>query len=126
MKISVKNIGISVLLTLALGLFMTAFGQNSNSPAEYGTAPSVTGSTWVGTDSDNDYYEYTFLASGVLQYKSPSGTWTNGTWKQDGDAIWFETNHRYSEYQGNISGTHMEGRAWNIKGRKWTWVADLR
>jgi len=121
-KNPVKNIGIFALLTLAMGLFMTAFAQNARAQSVI----NVVGTTWVGTDSDNDYYEYTFLASGVLQYKSPSGTWTNGTWKQDGDAIWFETNHRYSEYQGNISGTHMEGRAWNIKGRKWTWVADLR
>jgi hypothetical protein len=122
MKILSKNIVISTFLTLAVGLVMTAFAQNARAQS----AINVSGTTWVGTDSDGDYYEYTFLATGVLQYKSPSGLWTNGTWKQDGNSIYMETNNKYSEYQGRISATHMEGNAWNIKDKHWTWVADLR
>jgi hypothetical protein len=122
MKIPVKNVVISALLTLAVGLFMTAFVQKAMAQS----AINVSGTTWVGTDSDGDYYEYTFQADGALHYKSPSGYWTNGTWKQDGDSIYMETNNKYSEYQGRISGTHMEGKAWNIKDKHWTWVADLR
>ena len=122
MKITVKNIGISALLTLAVGLCMAAFAQNARAQS----AISVSGTTWVGTDSDGDYYEYTFQVKWRLYYKSPSGFWTNGTWKQDGSSIYMETNKKYSEYQGQISGTHMEGNAWNIKDKHWTWVADLR
>jgi hypothetical protein len=120
-KILAKNIVISSFLTLAVGLAMTAFAQN----AQAQSAISVSGTTWVGTDSDGDYYEYSFQADGALYYKSPSGFWMNGTWKQDGDSIYMETNNKYSEYQGRISGTHIEGNAWNIKDRKWTWAANL-
>src|SRR5271157_2839653 len=122
MKISARNIVISALLTWAVGLFMTVFAQNAGAQSVI----NVSGTTWVGTDSDGDYYEYSFQANGALYYKSPSGFWTNGTWKQDGSSIYMETNKKYSEYQGQISGTHMEGNAWNIKDKHWTWVADLR
>jgi hypothetical protein len=101
---------------------MSAVAQNARAQS----AINVSGTTWVGTDSDGNYYEYSFQADGALHYKSPSGFWTNGTWKQDGDSIYMETNNKYSEYQGRISGTHIEGKAWNVKDKHWTWVADLR
>ena len=37
-----------------------------------------------------------------------------------------ETNNKYSERQGEISGSHMEGKAWNVQNRKWTWLADYQ
>jgi hypothetical protein len=120
MNIPVKNIVIFVFLTLALGLFMTAFAQNSMAQL----AINVAGTLWVGTDSDGDHYEYAFQANGALYFKSPSGFHINGTWKQDGNSIYMEMTNKYSEYQGRISGTHMEGNAWNVKDRKWTWAAD--
>ena len=89
-------------------------------------AASVAGTTWAGADSDGDYYQYFFLANGTLNYTSPTGFWKNGTWKQDGNVIYMETNNKYSEYQGAIWGTHMEGKAWNVKGRTWTWVAEKK
>lgn len=87
---------------------------------------SVAGSTWVGTDSEGDYYEFHFQADGALHYKSPSGFYKNGSWKQDGDGIYMETNNKFSERQGRISGTHMEGNAWNVRGQKWSWQVDKR
>jgi outer membrane biogenesis lipoprotein LolB len=122
MKISARNIVFSAWMTLAVGLFMTAFAQNAKAQSVI----NVSGTTWVGTDSDGDYYEYSFQADGALYYKSPSGFYKHGTWKQDGDSIYMETNDKYSEYQGRITGTHIEGNAWNVKDLKWTWVADLR
>jgi len=120
MNIPVKNIVISAFLTLAMGLYLPAFAQNPRAHSVI----SVSGTTWVGTDSDGDYYEYSFQADGALYYKSPSGFHTNGTWKQDGNSIYMETNNKYSEYKGLISGTHIEGNAWNVKDKHWTWVAD--
>jgi hypothetical protein len=120
MNIPVKNIVISAFMTLAVGLFITVFAQNARAQSVI----SVARTTWVGTDSGGDYYEYTFLSDGTLKYKSPAGVFTHAAWKQDGDTIYMEMNNKYSEYQGRISGTHMEGNAWNVKGRKWTWVAD--
>jgi outer membrane biogenesis lipoprotein LolB len=87
---------------------------------------SVAGTTWTGTDSDGDYYEYHFQPDGRLHYKSPSGSFANGTWKQDGDNIYFEMNKRFSEHKGTIKGDRMEGEAWNTKGHRWTWVADKK
>jgi len=121
MKISARNIVFSALLTLAAGLATTVFALNARAQSVI----NVSGTTWVGTDSDGDYYEYHFQTDGALYYKSPSGFHRTGTWKQDGDSIYMETNNKYSEYQGRISGTHMEGNAWSINGRKWTWVADM-
>ena len=87
---------------------------------------SIAGSTWVGTDSDGDYYEYHFQVDGVLHYRSPTGLWKNGTWKQDNSSIYMEMNNRYSEYEGVITGVHMKGHGWNTTGRKWTWAAEKR
>ena len=84
---------------------------------------SVSGTAWAGTDSEGDYYEYYFMSDGSLHYKSPTGFWENGSWKQDGSTIYMETNNRYTERIGTIRGDIMEGNAWNVKGRRWTWSA---
>lgn len=120
MKISVTCIAKFVFVTLAVALATTAFAQNPY----VSSVPSVSGTLWIGTDSDGDHYEYAFMPDGALYYKSPGGFHTSGTWKQDGDSIYMETNNKYSEYQGRIAGTHIDGKAWNVKNRTWTWVAD--
>ncbi|MGD1037405.1 MAG: hypothetical protein ABR878_09445 [Roseiarcus sp.] len=114
-----------LLLIIGMVLAVVVCASPSNARSNSLTA-SVAGTTWAGTDSDGDYYEYTFQADGVLAYKSPGGFYTNGTWKQNGDGIYMETNHKFSERQGRISGTHMKGKAWNIQGHKWTWAADKK
>ncbi len=121
---------IIVLLTV-LGCASPPKVRNDSPPASVvGTTrgdtnfASVAGTVWGGTDSDGDYYEYHFEADGSLSYKAPQGFFKNGTWKQNGDAIYMETNQKFAERQGRISGSHMEGNAWNIRGEKWTWVAD--
>ena len=122
MKIPVESFVISALLTLAVSLSMPAFAQNPKASSVI----SVSGTTWVGTGFDGDSYEYSSQADGAFHYKSPSGLHTNGAWKQDGNSIYMETNNKYSEYRGLISGTHIEGKTWNIKGHIWTWVADRK
>lgn len=109
-----------ILAALAAALACAAPSKAQSGPA----AASVAGTTWSGVDSDGDYYEYTFRSDRVLAYKSPNGSYANGTWKQSGDVIYMETNHKFSERQGKISGAHMEGDAWNVQGHKWTWAAD--
>lgn len=86
---------------------------------------SLAGTTWSGPDSDGDDYVYTFEMDGTLSYKSPTGSYKNGTWKQFGNAVYFETNNRYSEHLGEISGKTMKGRAWNTASHAWTWKATL-
>ena len=88
--------------------------------------PSVSGTTWAGTNSKGEYYEYHFQQDGSLHYQSPSGYWENGTWAQSGNEIYMEMNNRYAEYQGIITGNKMEGNAWNVKGHHWTWTAEIQ
>jgi len=87
---------------------------------------TIAGTTWSGTDSDGDYYEFSFEADGTLNYKSPTGFWTNGNWKQVGDKIFLEMNKGYSKYKGRIHGTQIKGKARNIKGHKWKWIVDWK
>lgn len=116
----------AVLVALLVGC--TSTQQMKDRPVvQSDLAPaSVAGTTWVGTDSDGDYYEYHFQTNGALHYKSPTGFWKNGTWRQEGNEIYMETNNRYTERQGIISGNRMEGKAWNKEGRRWTWVAEKK
>ena len=97
-------------------------GEQWKNNAQEPTA-SVAGTTWVVTDPEGAY-DYYFQADGALHYKSPTGFWKNGTWKQDGNAIYMETNDKFAEFQARIVGTtRMEGKACNNNGRQWTWVA---
>jgi hypothetical protein len=111
--------------TLAAAAIALAFASPSMAQSAP-PAPSVAGTTWGGADSDGDYYDYTFRPDGVLAYKYSGGSFTNGTWKQFGDVIYMETNHKYSERQGTIAGTHIDGNAWNVQGHEWTWSADKK
>lgn len=120
MKIPVKNVVISVLLILAIGLTITAFAQNPPPPSADGAVVSVAGTTWAGPDTMGRHYTYEFLTDGTLRYTYETGSFTNATWKQDGDSIYMSIHDKFSERLGRITGTHMEGKAWNVKGKTWT------
>ena len=129
MKAYFRTVVISALLALSSGLFMKVTAQNPNPIAQnpnpsVSSVMSVSGTLWAGKDSDGDFYEFAFMANGDLYYKCPSGFHTTGTWRQDGDSIYMETSNKYSEYQGQISGSHIVGKAWNAVNAKWTWEAD--
>jgi hypothetical protein len=125
-NIPVKHIVISALLALAVVLYRPAFAQNPNSTSANGAVASLAGTSWtvVETNGDNDIFN--FLADGTLSYSYQNGSYTNGTWKQDGDSIYIEMNNKFVEYQGRISGTHTEGKSWNVKGNHWTWTAEMK
>ncbi len=97
-------------------------------PAIQGEAavPSIAGTTWEGTDVHGDHYVYEFLEDGTLRYTTHEGSWTNGTWTQDGARVYMETNQRYAERVGTIAGSKMTGRGWNVTGLKWTWEAERK
>ncbi len=86
----------------------------------------ISGTTWAGTDSEGDYYEFYFLSDGVLHYSSPSGFYKNGTWKLDGNSIYMEMNRKYSEYEGTLIGTKIQGSAKNIAGIHWSWSVSKK
>ena len=69
MKISARYIVISALLTWAVGLFMAVSAPIAGAQSVI----NVSGTTWVGTDSEGRYYEYSFQPNGAMYYKSPTG-----------------------------------------------------
>jgi hypothetical protein len=126
MKVHAKSILNFALLTVAIALYLPAFAQNPYTLSANGTVASVAGTTWVGPDTHGRHYVYEFLTDGTLTYTYENGSFTNGTWRQSESAIYMSMNNKYSERLGQITGTHMEGIAWNVKGEKWTWVADRK
>jgi osmotically-inducible protein OsmY len=126
MKNPIKNIAISAFLTLAVGLSMPAFAQNTASAT--GAVSSLAGTSWnvVETNSSGDRDIFNFMPDGTLSYSYQNGSYTNGTWKQDGDSVYIEMNHKFVEYKGRITGSHIEGTASNVKGENWTWTAEMK
>jgi hypothetical protein len=130
-----KHVPMFVLLVILSGCTKTLPPPQQSEVAQQPTpvnapkpsvATSIARTTWVGTDSDGDYYEYSFQSDGALHYKSPSGFYKNGSWKQDGNEIYMETNNKNTERKGTINGNRMEGDAWNVDGDQWTWVAEKK
>jgi len=101
-------------------------GEETRVEAVLADFQSVAGTIWAGTDVDGEPYEYHFQEGGVLGYKTPRYYDTDGTWKQDGNSIYMEVNHKYAERQGTITGNRMQGNGWNKAGRRWTWWAEKK
>jgi uncharacterized protein (TIGR02996 family) len=85
------------------------------------SAPRLAGTCWAGTDSRDCFYVWRYLAGGVLNYTSPSGTFQNGTWTQVGNHVAMETNRHYADYEGFIGGDEIRGSSRNVAGLKWRW-----
>jgi len=85
---------------------------------------NLEGTIWSGIDSGGKSFVYEFLPDGVLKYTTEAGTFTNGSWKQDGKLVYFEINNKYAEGEGVISENWMTGNGWNQVGYKWTWTAN--
>lgn len=106
-------------------------GNTSASTSGDSSVPSIEGSTWVGTDSDGDYYEYSFLKGGQLRFATRSGGTLNthqdagDYWAQNGKVVLITTT-KYTTRQGLINGNRMQGDAWNVRGQRWTWLGDKR
>lgn len=85
---------------------------------------NIEGTIWSGIDSGGKSFVYEFLPDGVLKYTTETGTFTDGSWKQDGKLVYFEMNNKYAEHEGVISDNLMTGNGWNQVGYKWTWTAN--
>lgn len=82
----------------------------------------VDGTTWHGSNYEGAL-TLEFLIGGILRYTTPNGTWSNGTWHQQGNSVAFEMNSHYADYSGRIRGTRMSGAGHNRAGRTWDWQA---
>lgn len=82
-------------------------------------APHVTGTTWRGTNGNGGHYDYTFHPDGTFEATMNGRPYSKGTWKQEGTALEWEFNNRYSVYTVNFQADGFEGSAVNVKGKSW-------
>lgn len=124
-----------VVLWLVVSITMVGLGgcqMPGASTRGAASVPSVEGTVWSGKDSDGDFYEYTFLKGGHLKYRTntsrpkivsfqdPTDTWT-----QQGRTVTIRINH-YSTNVGTIEGQTLSGKAWNVTGKRWTWLVTKK
>jgi len=86
----------------------------------------LAGTVWEGKSADGKSYFFRFLAGGALRYTDPAGTFTNGSWTQNGQEVYLEMNNRYVEYRGTRRGDQIEGVASNKAKAKWNFSVGLR
>ena len=87
-------------------------------------AADLTGTEWVATpDIDNTVITWRFEKGGFLAYRSKGKYYRNGKWKQDGNQLYFETNEKYREFKGYVSGDVITGSSWNLTGAEWVTTA---
>ncbi len=81
-------------------------------------AGSLGGTTWSG-DGVVAPTVYTFEKGGGLTFNYDGTPHKTGSWKQDGDKIYWETCDRYCEFDGTFANGTMTGKAHNKPGGKW-------
>jgi hypothetical protein len=84
--------------------------------------PSVdlNGQDWGGKE-DKTCIVFHFKPGGVLEYDTPSGHYTDGTWEVDGEWVYFKHASTGFEYFGSVSGDRMNGNLWSTTGQRWSW-----
>jgi hypothetical protein len=86
-------------------------------------APDVTGTVWVSDETavNLGVIEYTFLEGGKLSWHrvGKNDVSTAGSWKQEGDHLYWEVNQRYVDYNTDFKGGRFEGGAVNKTNTRW-------
>ena len=116
----------------AIGLLALGLPVGADVPAEATElveAPamaSVEGAAWVGVDMPGGSVVITihFEKGSTLAYSYNGASYRNGTWRQDGDHIYFEMNNKYRETRAILRGDRIVGDSWNVVGNKWK--TDIR
>ena len=87
-------------------------------PKEILKSENLEGTTWSG-DGVVAPTVYTLNKGGGLTYSYGGATHTVGTWKQDGNKIYWETNNRYCEFDGTFANGTITGKAHNVANGNW-------
>jgi hypothetical protein len=111
-----------------LGVVLAVLGGTSRGPAS-SKAPvniavairSIEGTEWSapadGAGVTN--VTYFFERGGILVYRYNGRTFRNGTWRQEGNRVYFECNQKYRECRAALRGDRIEGDSWNVAGARW-------
>lgn len=81
---------------------------------------NLSGTTWT-VPYENEMSKLFFRGDGVFCYVENGYYYENGTWTQDGTAVYMLIN-KSVEYRGKITGNRMEGKARNDRAT-WNWSA---
>jgi hypothetical protein len=81
--------------------------------------PAVAGTHWHGSKGDDTTCDYTFHPDGTFSAEQNGRLYSKGTWKQDGEALEWEFNNRYSVYTVTLKDGTYTGTATNVKGKSW-------
>lgn len=102
-------LGLLVCLSSALAAPAPFLPKKNKKPAVRG----LEGTTWKGNSRT-----YQLLPGGVLNYRYLSISAT-GTWRQEGDRVFWDVNKRFSWFEGRLEGGVIRGVAQNRDGKRW-------
>lgn len=85
--------------------------------------PNLVGTTWISNEDEVKLgvIEYTFQEDGKLSWRNQGGSqvWTAGSWKLEGDHLYWEVNQKYVDYNADFVGGQFEGLAVNKNNLRW-------
>ena len=85
--------------------------------------PDVTGTMWVSDENEVKLgvLEYTFQEGGKLTWtqQGKNTVSTAGSWKQDGEHLYWEVNQKYVDYNVDFKNGQFEGGALNKVNKRW-------
>jgi hypothetical protein len=116
------------LLTCVLACFALTLGVAHAIPARLPYEPpppqpltiDLRGTTWSGyNDAVKANWTVLFEPDGNFSYSYGGASYRIGTWKVEGNSLYYETNKKYAEFQGVIVGNTIQGQGWNVAGLRW-------
>ena len=96
----------------------TRTGLISNRPTP--PALNLANTTWAGTDSDGDYFEFEFRQGGALTVRGRSGSPTNGNWRLAGSDLSMTASGL--NWRGTVRGNAITGTGSMQSGHTWRWT----
>ncbi len=84
-------------------------------PPKPTSLPDLRDTAWQGVEqADRNIY---FHPDGQLSYARGQAGF--GSWRLEGNNVYFEFNKQYREFRGTINGNTIQGDSWNIGGKRW-------
>ena len=79
---------------------------------------SLAGTYWFGKCYVDNFW-IIFEPNGTITYGYTGNKWNSGSWKLEGNSLYFEMNKKYLEFRGTIQGDTIQGESWNVQGSRW-------